>query len=65
MAADFRPTSSTHERTRYRVFDVLIILLVAGIFIAIVFGKGGVNLMKGCVTLIFGVLLLLAGSAIL
>lgn len=43
---------------------MLVILLIAGIFIAIVFGKGGVGLMKGCVTLIFGVMLLLVGSAI-
>ena len=42
----------------------MLFLLILGIFIAIVFGKGGVDLVKGCITLIFGVMLLLVGSAI-
>ena len=39
-------------------------MLVLGIFIAIVFGKGGVDLVKGCVTLIFGAMLLLVAVGI-
>lgn len=43
---------------------MLLVLLVAGIFVAIVFGKAGVDLMKGC-TLAIGAMLLLGASLLL
>jgi len=43
---------------------MLLVLLVAGIFVAIVFGKAGVDLMKGCIVLVFGAILMLVGCAI-
>lgn len=43
---------------------MLVFLLVASIFIAVVFGKGGIDVVKGCVTLILGATLLLVAGAI-
>ena len=44
---------------------MLLVLLVAAIFLMIVFGRAGVNLVKSCLMLLFGSILLLAGCAIL
>ena len=43
---------------------MLVILLIAGIFIAIVFGKDGLSCLGAVFKLVFGVLLLLVGASI-
>ena len=43
---------------------MLLFLLVAGIFVAIIFGKAGVGLVKGCLMLAFGLIFLLVGAAV-
>lgn len=44
---------------------MLIGFLVAGIFIAVVFGKGGVNLVKSCLLLTLGAACLLVAGALI
>ena len=43
----------------------MIALLILGLLIAIVFGKGGIALMKGLLLLAFGSLFLMASCAII